>query len=182
VCPLFLDHCASTAPRSDQTWRLNKPTQRTCEHPRRLYRYALSLMTNPSSLSRSCGPPLHLRLTPLTFGHRTEIILQDVLNREYTLRLFVENEERKLLTKDNRTWTPAQRPYVPCFPTRCAYGRPFICREISPTSKIRAEIRMKSCYLLWATYRQRSEVIDVQALFNDYWGSKKHEFTVPSQS
>jgi hypothetical protein len=139
-------------------------------------------MTNPSLYLDRAALHFTLGSPPLTFGHRTEIILQDVLDREYTLRLFVENEERKLLTKDNRTWTPAQRPYVPCFPTRYTHGRLFICRDVSPTSEIRAEIQMRSGHLLWAKYRQSSEVIDIQALFNDYWGSKKHEFTVPSQS
>ena len=42
-----------------------------------------------------------------------EITLQDDLNREFTLRLFVENQERELETKDNRIWTPTQRAYVP---------------------------------------------------------------------
>jgi len=42
-----------------------------------------------------------------------EITLQDDLNREFTLRLFVENQERDLETKDNQIWTPTQRAYVP---------------------------------------------------------------------
>ena len=45
-----------------------------------------------------------------------DITLQNIPNPEYTLRLFLENEERELHTQDNRTWTPSQRPYVPCFP------------------------------------------------------------------
>ena len=46
---------------------------------------------------------------------------------------------------------------------------------------MRAEIQMKRGHLFWANYQQTSEVIDVKALFNDYWSSNKHEFTVPSQ-
>ena len=115
------------------------------------------------------------------FEHQIEITLQNVLHREYTLSLSVENEERELLTRDYRTWTPAQRPYVPYMFTRYTQGRPCICRDISPTSNMRAEIRMRSGHLFWAHYRQTSEVIDVKALFNDYWSSSKHEFTVPSQ-
>ena len=46
------------------------------------------------------------------FGQCAEIRLQEVPNREYTIRLFVGNEERALERKDNRTWTPAQRVYV----------------------------------------------------------------------
>jgi len=48
-------------------------------------------------------------------GQHTEITLQDVLNRDYTLRLFLENEALEMETQDDRTWTPAKRPYVPCF-------------------------------------------------------------------
>ena len=34
----------------------------------------------------------------------------------------------------------------------------------------------------WTKKLLASEPIDIQALFNDYWGSKKHEFTVSSKS
>jgi hypothetical protein len=115
------------------------------------------------------------------FEHQIEITLQNVLHREYTLRLFVENEERELLTIDHRTWTPTQRPYVPYFHTRYTQGRLCIYRDVSPTSKMRTEIQMRSGHLFWANYRQTSEVIDVKGLFNDYWSSDKHEFTVASQ-
>jgi glycerol-3-phosphate O-acyltransferase len=47
------------------------------------------------------------------FVQHTEITLQHVPNREYTLRLFVENVKKELQRKDNQTWTPAHRPYVP---------------------------------------------------------------------
>ena len=47
---------------------------------------------------------------------------------------------------------------------------------------MRAEIQMKSGHFLWAKNRLASEIINLQALFNDYWSSKKHEFMVPSQS
>jgi len=76
-------------------------------------------MTNPSLyLDRAA---LHSNNSARTtdFGQHIEITLQTGLNREYTLRLFVENEEIGLHTQDNRTWTPAQRPYVPCFPVTC---------------------------------------------------------------
>ena len=45
-------------------------------------------------------------------GLHTDITLQDVPNREYTLRLFVENEERELQKTGNRSWTPAERQYA----------------------------------------------------------------------
>jgi hypothetical protein len=48
------------------------------------------------------------------FEQYTKIRLQDVPKPHYTLSLIVENE---LQRKDDRTWTPAQRPYVPCFPS-----------------------------------------------------------------
>ena len=57
-----------------------------------------------------------------------------------------------------------------------------VSRDISPTSKMRTEIRMRSGHLFWAKHRQGSEVVDLQALFNEYWGSTKRDFTVPSQS
>ena len=41
---------------------------------------------------------------------------------------------------------------------------------------------MKSSHSVWATYRETSEVIGLQELFSDYWGSNNHEFTVLSQS
>ena len=50
------------------------------------------------------------------FDKHTEITLQDVPNREYTLRLFVENVERELQKKDDYTWIPAQRQYDPFLP------------------------------------------------------------------
>ena len=95
--------------------------------------------------------------------------------------MFIENEERELLTTDYRTWTPAQRPYVRYFLIEYTHERLYVCRDVSPTSKMRIEIQMRSGHLFWASYRQTSEVIDVKALFNDYWSSKKHEFTLPSQ-
>ena len=47
--------------------------------------------------------------------HLTEITLRDIPNREYTLRLFVENEELELQKTTNRSWTPAKRQYVLSF-------------------------------------------------------------------
>ena len=44
--------------------------------------------------------------------HHTEITLQDVPNREYTLKLFGDNEERELQKIGNQSWTPAQRQYA----------------------------------------------------------------------
>ena len=59
-----------------------------------------------------CGVSLQFRFTPAHFGQHAEIRLQEGPNREYTVRLFVENMERVLEKKDNQTWTPAQRVYV----------------------------------------------------------------------
>ena len=55
-----------------------------------------------------------------------------------------------------------------------------VCRDVSPESQIRAEVRMKSGHSVWAKYREASEVINLDGLFNDYWGSDSHEFTVLS--
>src|SRR5258706_16395216 len=52
-------------------------------------------------------------------------------------------------------------------------------RDISPTSQIHAEVRMKK---FWAKHREASEVIELDGLFRNYWCSNDHEFTVLSQS
>ena len=63
---------------------------------------------------------LHLNLAYTTDpGEHSDITLQNALNREYTLRLFVENEEIELQTQDYRSWSPVQRPYGPRFSIRC---------------------------------------------------------------
>ena len=116
------------------------------------------------------------------FMHHADITLQGIPHRNYLLRLFIENEELGLQTQDNRTWTPARRQFVPCFPTTYTYRWLFVCRGVFPTSRMRAEIQMKSGHLFWAKDRLASEVIDLQALFNDCWNTSKDVFTVPSQS
>jgi hypothetical protein len=57
-----------------------------------------------------------------------------------------------------------------------------MCRGVYLTSEVRIEIQMRTGRLIWAKNRVASDVIDVQALFNDYWSSNKREFTVPSRS
>ena len=116
------------------------------------------------------------------FRRHADITLQDVPNREYTLRVFVENVEREIQRKDNYTWTLAQRPYVRYFANTCTYRWVFVCRDVSPTSQVRAEARMKSGHSVWTKYREASEIIDLHGVFNDYWTSNDHEFTVLSQS
>ena len=71
----------------------------------------------PKPLPGECGASLQIWSIPADFGQLTEITLQGVLHQNYTLRLFIENEELELQTQDNRTWTPAQRPYVQCLST-----------------------------------------------------------------
>ena len=41
---------------------------------------------------------------------------------------------------------------------------------------------MKSGHSIWATHRVASEVIELDGLFENYWSSKDHEFTVSRQS
>ena len=115
------------------------------------------------------------------FGQHTGIALQDVPNRDYTLRLFRGNEELELQAQDNQTWTAAQRPYVPCFFISNTYRWLCMCRGFYPTSEMRVEIQMRSGHLIWAKNRVASDLIDLQMLFDDYWNSSKHEFTVPSE-
>ena len=55
-------------------------------------------------------------------------------------------------------------------------------RDVFPTSKMHAEIQMKSGHLFWAKYRQTNEPIDLQDIFNEYWTSNQNDFIVPSRS
>ena len=41
---------------------------------------------------------------------------------------------------------------------------------------------MRSGHLFWAKDRQATEPIDLEGIFDEYWGSDKHEFKVPSKS
>ena len=113
------------------------------------------------------------------FSNRTEITLQDVPNREYTLRLIVENVERELQKKDDHTWTPAQRQYVAFFLNTYVHSLTG-GRDICPTSHIRAEVRMKKKFS--ARYWETRQVINLDGLFSDYWSSSNNEFTVLGQS
>ena len=106
----------------------------------------------------------------------------DVPKLEYTLSLFVGNVERELQRSDHRTWTPTQGLYVSSILTTHAHRSLCMCRDVCPTSEMRAQIQMKSGHSIWAKYKQSDEVIDLQELFSDYWSSDKHEFMVPSES
>ena len=63
-------------------------------------------------LPRSFGPSLQVGAIPADLDRLTEITLQDVPNREYTLKLFTENEEIEIQKTANRSWTPAKRQYA----------------------------------------------------------------------
>ncbi len=92
--------------------------------------------------------------------------------------MFEENVEREVQKKDDHTWTPVQRQYVPYFPN--TYVHSLIGgRDICPTSLIRVEVRMKK---FWARHREARQVIDLDGLFSDYWSSTNNEFTVLGQS
>ena len=59
------------------------------------------------------------------FSQHTDITLKDIPNREYTLRLFVENVEMELQREDNQTWMPAKgdgRPHLQFCP--CSHSEP----------------------------------------------------------
>jgi hypothetical protein len=118
------------------------------------------------------------------FGQHTDITLKDVPDREYTLTLYVEDTKRELERSEHRTWKPVQRQYVPYFPNTYTHQCICICmyRDVSLTSKIRVEVRMKIGHSIWAKYRDQEEVIDLQGLSNDYWNPEIHNFIVPSQS
>ena len=57
-----------------------------------------------------------------------------------------------------------------------------MCRDISTTSEMRVEIQRITRILFWEKRRRANEVIDLQGLFDEYWNSPEHEFTVLSQS
>jgi hypothetical protein len=90
--------------------------------------------------------------------------------------------EKELQAKDNLTWTPAQRQYVLSFPHTYTHQWMCVYRDVSPTTQIRAEVRMKIGHSVWTKYREANEILDLDELFNDYWSSKNHEFTILSQS
>ena len=71
---------------------------------------------NPSlSLDRAALPSFWPQNADL--AHHTDITLQDVPNREYTLRLFGEGEEIEVQKTDNWSWTPAQHQCALYFTT-----------------------------------------------------------------
>jgi hypothetical protein len=115
-------------------------------------------------------------------SYHTEITLQDVPNREYTLRLLVENVERELQKTDNYNWTLEQRQYVLYFFNTYTHQWMCVHRDVSPTTQIRAEVRMKIGHSVWTKYREANEAIDLDGLFSDYWSSDSRDFTVLSQS
>ena len=110
--------------------------------------------------------------------------MQDIPDLKYKLALFVGKKAIELDRKDDRTWTPVQRPYVLCLLITCAHRVLCVYRDISPTSQVRVEIVMKSGHLPWAKKDQNVKEIGLQTLFNEYWTSKKHELTLlgPSSS
>ena len=114
------------------------------------------------------------------FGQHTDITLKDIPNREYTLGLFVENVGVELHRKDNHTWTPVQRQYVLYFVFANTYTHWCICmcRDVSPTTHIRTEVRMKIGHSILAKYRDASKAICLQGLFNNYWNPGSHDLTV----
>ena len=93
--------------------------------------------------------------------------------------MIVENVERELQKKDDHTWTPAQRQYVPFFPNEYVNSLTG-GRDICPASQIRAEVRMKKKFS--ARHWEARQVINLDGLFSDYWSSSDNEFIVLGQS
>jgi len=90
--------------------------------------------------------------------------------------------ERELQKEDSHAWTLTQRQYVLYFPHTYTHQWIYVYRDVSPTTQIRIEVRMKIGHSVWAKYRETNEVIDLDGLFSDYWNSNNREFTVLSQS
>ena len=164
-----------------QTWRLEIPRKRTCEYPR-----SLDSTSNADQESKPVARPCVRRFTLIHihtshFSKNADITLQDVPNREYTLRLFVENVERELQKKDDHTWTPVQRQCVPYFPNTYVHTHSLTGgRDICPTSQIRTEVQMKKKFS--ARHWEARQAIGLDGPFSDYWSSNNNEFTVLSQS
>ena len=63
----------------------------------------------------------------------------------------------------------------------CALSGTCVYREVSPTSQMRVDIRVKSSHRPWAKKEKASKGIDLETIFNDYSITKTHEFTVQGQ-
>jgi len=94
----------------------------------------------------------------------------------------VENEDRKLETKDNQTWAMVPPLYVTGLLITCVPRDLCVCRDVSPTSQMRVEIQMKRGNLSWPKKEQASKEIDLRKLYNDYWTSKAHELALQGKS
>ena len=116
------------------------------------------------------------------FGQHTEITLQDIPKHRLTLRLFAGNDESDLQRKDNLTWASVPPLYVICSPIAYNPSSLCVCRDISPTSKIRVEIQMKRAQLSWPKMEQGSKDINLQGLYDDYWMSNVHQLTSQGES
>ena len=97
-----------------RTCRLVQRRARSCEHSRLSY-IIIVAHRKSKPLPRSYGVPLHFGVIPADLAYLTEITLRDIPNRDYSLRLFVENEEIELQKTANRSWTPAKRQYALSF-------------------------------------------------------------------
>ena len=53
-----------------------------------------------------------------------------------------------------------------------------VCRDVSPTTRIRAELRTKIGHAVWTKYHVASKDIHLQGLFNDYWNPENDNLTV----
>ena len=138
-------------------------------------------MNNPSLYLDRTAP--HLNLCPyrsfrLTYRYRIARRSQSGVYAEVIHRKCGERTTAKRQLHMGTSTSPVCPYFVKSYTNQwaCVY------RDVSPTSQIRAEVRMKSGHSVFAKYREASEVIDLRKLFNDYWTSNNHEFTVLSQS
>jgi hypothetical protein len=167
------------------TWRLKIPKKSICKHLRPLESPACILADGESkSASRSCGASLQFTFILLIFVQHADITLKDVPDRQYTLRLFVENVESALRRNDNHTWTPEQRQYVPYFANTYTQQCMCVYRDVSLTSKIRVEFRKKTDIQFWQRIRRRAKpstfkdspmiTVTLKSTTSSYWVSRYH--------
>ena len=79
-------------------------------------------------------------------------------------------------TTEPGRWRTACKSLV--FYSRGTLSNTSAYRGVSPTSKLRAEVRMRTGHFFWAKNREGSGEIGLRELFNTYWRSNEREFMV----
>ena len=109
--------------------------------------------------------------------------MRDIPDLKYKVELFVGSKAIELQwNKDNQTWAPVHRPYVPHPFIKITHRSLCVYRDIYPTSDVRVEIQIKSGRLSWGQKDRNTKKIDIKKFFNEYWTSEQHNPTIPGRS